>query len=361
MIVAIPVTPSDLYQVPFFINALNRAGQAGLGNHEAIVFSGPECASYAALIVKALQGKFFRVSKVEWDADTMTHWPNGANECFQRVAHHIAKLDTDEPFLFCELDMIPIKSGWADALQLAYRQAAQPCLGVVAPTFKAYRNDAKTLEGDPLPPRIVKEDKHMVGAGVYPAKFALQSTLLRFLDSLNPFDIQLQYEIFAMGVAHTDLISHHFNTVNYRREGDKVVCDDKEPEKLFDAITYSGEVNMDAVLVHGCKDGSLSELLAGSPAPHGSNGRGGALESVTPLTAKQELEVEEKDEEDTPEEDDTSSRENLDPEEKSEEVFDGRITTTELVKKARSLGIKVPIGTPRAEIMNMIEEVDQPA
>jgi hypothetical protein len=66
-----------------------------------------------------------------------------------------------------------------------------------------------------------------------------------------------------MDLHATKFIHHHGRTHNYRREGDMIVCDDKD---MPDGISYNGPIPPEAVVVHGCKDGSLSRLLV-SPTP----------------------------------------------------------------------------------------------
>ena len=75
----------------------------------------------------------------------------------------------------------------------------------------------------------------------------------------QPFDVYLRGSLRRIGMANTELISDQWNTNNYRRTEDGIVCDARPFHRLV--RDRGGIVSPKAVLIHGCKDDSLDELI----------------------------------------------------------------------------------------------------
>lgn len=146
-------------------------------------------------------------------------------------------------------------------------------MGAIVPTRGfSYMQDGslKPTMGEP----------HMVGTGIYHHEFGARSPNIGQIDRvmpwagpLEPFDIRLRHEI-VPHAHNTILIQHNWNTGNYREEGGKIICDDLSGDpNLSHAKPYDGH----AVVVHGCKDGSLAKLVLADK-----------LTAVKPVVAKVE-------------------------------------------------------------------------
>ena len=188
----------------------------------------------------------------------LTGWPLAPNRHFKLTAAKINGLGIKEAFYFFELDNDPMVTGWLDQIHDAYVEANKPYMGCVTPT----RGFEMTPDG-PVP--ALGED-HMIGTGIYPPNLSAYSVKLTSVDKfapwsrmpIEPFDVAMRHEIVPHAHA-TKLIQHNWRTAKYRKEGDAIVCEDVEgikPEeshkKPWDGV---------AIVIHGCKDESLTDLL----------------------------------------------------------------------------------------------------
>jgi hypothetical protein len=78
----------------------------------------------------------------------------------------------------------------------------------------------------------------------------------------EPFDVYLRWPIRNIGVSHTELISDMWSTQNYHMEGTNLVCESVDHGSRV-VRPRGGFVSTKALLVHGCKDGSLADIVLG--------------------------------------------------------------------------------------------------
>lgn len=212
-------------------------------------------------------------------------WPHACNQSFQKVAQWAAKQTL--PWYNFELDNVPFP-GWLDALQKEYDDAKKDFMGVIVNT----RGLAKDSEGKMV--SVSTGEKHMVGTGIYPPQYGNTSVKVPFLARHmiwgghlpEPYDVQIRHEVVPYA-HHTNLIAHRFKTVNYRVEGDKLVCDNA-PDNPATA-DHSAPIPPGTLVVHGVKDDSLAKwVLAGgvipTPAAKAPEPLSPALTPVEPAT-----------------------------------------------------------------------------
>jgi hypothetical protein len=188
----------------------------------------------------------------------LTGWPIAPNRHFKLAAAKIHGLGIKEAFYFFELDNDPMVAGWLDRIHDEYVEANKPYMGCVTPT----RGFEMTPDG-PIP---ANGEDHMVGTGIYPPHLSTYSVKLPSVDKIapwsrmpmEPFDVAMRHEIVPHAHA-TTLIQHNWRTAKYRKQGDSIVCDDVEGiqpneshKKPWDGVS---------IVIHGCKDGSLTDLL----------------------------------------------------------------------------------------------------
>jgi hypothetical protein len=179
---------------------------------------------------------------------------------FVWTIRHLAEIENDQPWLWLEPDAPPVKARWDVLLADDYRAAGKPYYGFVRPT--AWRD----AEGNLTP---VEGDNMMLGVGIYPPDMHKDKELLPLLNDLSlprpshppvPWDIYLRWHQFRRGVHSSTLIYDRWRTCNYTRgEFDEILCEPIAGERG----AVGGAIPDEAVLVHGCKDGSLHRLVIG--------------------------------------------------------------------------------------------------
>jgi hypothetical protein len=188
-----------------------------------------------------------------------------------------------------ELDMLPVKHRWAVALFEDYRYGGTPFRGAVVDTPFNDNGSLVFRSGDTM----------MMGTGIYPPNMDRDERLKPLLMDLtkpgiwNPpdaFDVYLRWVIKGIGVSNTPLISDMWATQNYHRTTEGIVCESVDHGDRV-VRERGGLVNRSAVLVHGCKDGSLAKLLLGDAEarPVGNIGDPGPAGPVGPANPDEDF------------------------------------------------------------------------
>ncbi len=252
MLCVLPVSSHDAHLIPFFSKALARCGPNPL--HQALIVARPADTEHAQTLFANCEGIFGAVEVFILPQDGPSGWPQGPNHYFSSIIIHLQNIKNTQPWLMCELDCTPLKTGWLDSLETEYNMVSEkfPFVGVLEKTH-AINND-----GDP-----VEAGRHMVGAGIYPPNISSFSQLWVFVPRMNkPYDVMLQWEI-APNTHHTKLIQHCFRTESYTRTGEVIQGEDKNG--FPNGIVFNQPLSPEAVLHHGCTDGSLADIFIETP------------------------------------------------------------------------------------------------
>jgi len=258
MNILIPVSQHDKHLLPDFVKVLQHFG--GFDEHK-VLFLSTQSAKEEAYEAAAALGAEAHAFNMDFQGGA----PFACSNHFATAVHHLGRAGNTDPFLWMELDMLPVKKGWATAIQQEYRRQGQPFLGNWVPTPWIVEGKLTTKDGDNM----------MMGCGVYPPHMERDERFKPLILDLaktgvrcprDPFDVYLRWVIKHAGVANTDLIADMWQTQNYRREGDDIVCDAVKQDKP--CRPRSGAIHPSAVLVHGCKDGSLARLLLTGEGRH---------------------------------------------------------------------------------------------
>jgi hypothetical protein len=254
MLLAIPVSASDAKNLPHTAEIFKKFGP----------YAGFQCAIFARLEIENEARVFAEQIKPLFsnlDIHIIDFHSNGATEAaakhFRAVAQTVSEKYTAGPWYFYELDNTPIQIGWLSKLQREHHESGKAHMGAIVPT-----RGFSIMQDGSLKPSF--GDPHMVGTGIYHHAMGALSPNIGQLDRsmpwagpLEPFDIRLRYEV-VPHAHNTILIQHNWNTGNYRVENGQIVCDDLSGDvNLSHAKPYDGH----AVVVHGCKDGSLAKLV----------------------------------------------------------------------------------------------------
>ena len=263
MIIVVPVSKTDDEVVDDFIRVFNLFGP--YENHDLIVVSRPSDTKEGRKVYRALEHNNFK-DKTHWvfDEDGRCGWPGGPNHYWVETINFLAEEyggDRSQPWLWLEMDMTPIKRGWADTLEEGYNNCGKPFMGNLAWTTTTTTEDDKSHE-------MLNLCKHLVGAAIYPpaAEMDKYSKIWRKVNRINTaWDVLLQWEL-PQHTHDTKLIQMLFRTGNYQRiKSDTgrwiVQGEDREPWPDPN-YTFTKPVDIkNAVIVHGCNDGSLARMV----------------------------------------------------------------------------------------------------
>jgi hypothetical protein len=249
MLLYVPVTRSDFHLAAPLFRWMKTLG--GLGQHPMVVAfaqSGiPDVEAEA--IRKALSSLGGSTFVIEQGNHPEYGWPRSANFIFQEAAFYAAQNQAhgQSCWYFYELDNVPLKPGWIDALQAEYEYRERPCMGVVNNTVRK----GNRVTG-----------KHLVGTAIYSPDIFHRASICKHLHLLgDPFDVALEVQIVPL-TWDTKLIQHNWSTAKYRLEKDQAFCEnakDRPASKDYARPVTLGERG--PLVVHGVKDTSLIRLL----------------------------------------------------------------------------------------------------
>ena len=263
MIIVVPVSKTDEEVLDDFIRVFNLFGP--YKGHDLIVVNRPRDYKWGRAVYRSIKDSNFKSTTHHvFEEDGRAGWPAGPNHYWVETVNFLAEEyegDRDQPWLWLEMDMTPIKRGWLDKLQHEYDSCGKPFMGNLAWTTTTTTEDDESH-------KMLNLCQHLVGAAIYPPASDMDkySKLWRNVNKINTaWDVILQWEL-PQHAHDTNLLQLLFRTGNYQKikndEGKWIVQgNDREPWP-DPTYTFSKPVDLDnAVLVHGCNDGSLARLI----------------------------------------------------------------------------------------------------
>ena len=201
-----------------------------------------------------LKDCFMNVNKIAAQ-DGFDGWPLGPNQMFVDSAVHCYSFQ--EPWYFWEPDCVPMKAGWCDILQDEYMKNPS----ILGCTYGGgIASDGRTLF------------KMIVGSAIYPPNFLDYCPLARNLNSYNltyrsagivpePWDVYCRWEFLKIG-RDTPFIRSYWKSVNYYWRGGSIAffAENADAQAIQNVTCPDRTVSTDALVVHGCKDGSLHKM-----------------------------------------------------------------------------------------------------
>lgn len=248
MKIVLAINDSDRRNIPGFVWALKHQG-AQVG-HKLLLVHGKEDRKLAHEVFDDIKDLFPTFSYIyELPGPNPKGWPKGPNAYWKKTIDFLLFAKNRDPWLWMETDLIPVKKNWATILEKEYIRAGKPFMGCVEAN-KVYTSDGIELV----------HGEHMVGIGIYPPDIDKYSTNWKHIDKANvAFDWVCGYEM-VPHTHRTPMIHNAFRTVNYRIENRKIVCSDIVP-KVTRGTFADRPITKDVILHHGCKDGSLVQLM----------------------------------------------------------------------------------------------------
>lgn len=305
MRICIPLTPADNLKDPktgqraagsnvkdlveLQVKVLTKFG--GLDQHQILIVPTPSLLPLGNAFADALRGacpntKCVCLTNGQMPFEPQDVWPVGANNHFANTFLHAVAHEAEVmPTLWYEMDSFPTQEGWVDRLAVAYQNSRETFFGCVKEM--GFIDDAGN-------PRMQAGDDYMLGVAVYPPEFGAdmntpmntdmseQACRLRVLCQIKhdletlalpgrpgegsrsigeAFDIYLRTSLKRGGRAATGLIADQWNTYNYRLDDEGQLVCDAGPDRP-NSRQRGGIVDPEAVLIHGCKDGTGHRLAA---------------------------------------------------------------------------------------------------
>lgn len=191
-------------------------------------------------------GSYRRVTYKE----TLKGWPDGPNQCYAVAAKTVFDMPGSDPWLWLEADCVPTRPEWLTQIEREHRYCGLPILGAFESTFGL---DGKVI------------GRHVTGVAVYPHDWWKTCAPLRSLETATDgyrrtgssppaFDVYIApYAVPACATGKT--MRHYWKSHSYREIDGEVVCEFTTP------YGASNKIDMNAALIHGCKDYSLLDIV----------------------------------------------------------------------------------------------------
>lgn len=213
-------------------------------------------------ITKELEKSFPKVERIVAQ-DGFNGWPLGPNQMFVDASTHCYRYE--DPWYFWEPDCVPMVKGWVDKLEEEFNTHPNKIMGSIV-------NGGMAPSGKNVYQLIV-------GSAVYPAKFLNYCGLAASLCNYNiayrqagtipePWDVRCRWTFMENG-RNTDLIKAYWRSCNYQyRDGDLIFfAEGPEAQEIQSVTCPDRKVDPKAIVVHGCKDGSLHRMIIGAYQP----------------------------------------------------------------------------------------------
>jgi len=218
-------------------------------------------------IIEELKKTFPEVGRIIAQ-DGYNNWPLGPNQMFADAAAQCYAVN--EPWMFWEPDCVPMKAGWVDDLDTEFRKE---------PAILGHKYDGGVATNGKNIYNMI------VGSAVYPPNFLDFCPSARSLDTYNmayrnaenypePWDVRCRWNFMAIG-RDCPLLRTYWKSVNYQWKDGKIVffAENAEAEAIQEVTCPDRFISSKAVVIHGCKDGSLHKMaIAGFPMPSDSTG-----------------------------------------------------------------------------------------
>jgi len=259
MLLVIPVSKADASLIPNVVRAfeINPPGR----DHTLLVVSTHDASDEANTLIDGIQRHFTSSTLHVLSPKADEGWPRSMNSLFQQTVYKVATLiPENQGWFWHELDTVPLANNWLSTIETAYYADANESvkegrgiyrfLGVKDATVKAQNGELLPLE---------KAGSHMAAVGVYPSNFVdLVPIVPALTGGRDPFYVRAQWYVLKL-LNVSPLIQNNWRTVNYRLDGDEIVCD-SHANWAWD-IHYNNPISKDALIIHGVKDSSLVDLL----------------------------------------------------------------------------------------------------
>jgi len=250
MLIVVPVSSTDYQVLSGFVSALKYFGP--YPNNNVLIVCRPIDIDYAKEVFSEI-GNLFKQKHIHVFAENgKLGWPHGPNFYWAQTIKYLSDSKNESPWLWMEMDCIPVKNNWIKLLEQEYDESPMKILGVIQENVPFF------IRGD-----RIKTGEHVNGVAIYPPD--LHKILPEYVNVLNSdtaFDTLFMVPLTEQA-QNTNQIQFCYRTIKYKWVNNELVGE-QNPEwarnRLDDRI-FNNPISSSAVLVHGCEDGSLSRLI----------------------------------------------------------------------------------------------------
>jgi hypothetical protein len=244
-------------------------------SHEVLLAAPKDCEEHLNEIREVIGDQFSKVH-THYLINHKNGWPVGCNMMFSAVSYHVFTSIPCKCWYMFEADNTPIKPNWLNTISDEYDRLGRPFMGVIHPSY--WRRGMGTSED-----RFVQDGTHLVGTSIYPQDAPRYSKLYKSIPFQRiPWDVYWQWDI-VKHASNTNLIHHEWRTIRYKR--DKKTGEINGERVPPGSLPYEPRpLRPEAVVHHGCKDGSLMHIMRGLFSSR--------IEPVAPQPAEQQPELE---------------------------------------------------------------------
>lgn len=247
MLIVIPVSTADQHLATSMLDLILKLG--GVRPHKILLAFSQLVSSEKKKELEGVAAQCGELTSMTLKGSDERGWPRSANSIFSELAMHVHtdRSHGEQFWYFMEADNTPMCRDWADKLAAEYRLAKMPCMGAINKTMRGGGENRR------------QDGHHLVGTAIYPVDLWTRVRLCKHINMLpDPFDVAIQWEV--VPISHnTELIQHNWSTCKYTKRGARVVCQSSTDRPNHD--DYANPISQKAVVVHGCKDGSLAKLV----------------------------------------------------------------------------------------------------
>lgn len=233
MLLVLPVSKHDLHLSFDLLHVIESFGKCDA--HDLLVASRPSCVSACDVLTDRYFQLFKSVHLAVLESDGPEGWPQGANDIFMRTAVVAQTLCEEKKtsWFFVEPDCIPLTEEWLDAIEMDHAANGKKFTG----NLVSYGENA---------------DGNHFNGGCWVQPWNASKLL-----PLNKLDTAVDYVHRKFILEHgnaTELIQNCYRSTEFHY-GDDGRIQYRDEHGNIDSI------NKNAVIIHGCKDGSLHNLI----------------------------------------------------------------------------------------------------
>ncbi len=257
-----PISHADVNRLAANVDLFRALG--GAPRHPMMLLPTRSVTSHAHQAAERLKPYAASVEVIEWDDDNVQNWPISGNRMWQHACREIMKklrLGNDHtPWLYMEQDCTLLVPGAIDKLEQEYALIGKRCMGTEAPSRMPIGDpkEGKFTTAEFIPGQarnitfmpsvcIFPADIHAMTDGVYGTQFG------------NAWDKDLKF-YFNRSRHITKLIQHQWRTERFEEVDGEIIGKDSK-ENVEQQYTEGGPVSKEAVIHHGCRDGSLGKII----------------------------------------------------------------------------------------------------
>jgi hypothetical protein len=256
MLLVIPVSKHDKHLIENFKTLI---GKFPVGeDHDLLVIGSKENQNEIEKLEYDIK-HLFASSSTHIIDDTVYGWPMSCNYYFQQTCYYLRNKKKLDSFFWYELDSAPLKENWLDIISREYyldtTKAAKE--NRKPKTFLGSKQRNYEGENGELLPESIAGPK-MSSVGVYSIDICNIPVLTSLSLSNRHWTSVIQWYTTPF-LNDSKLIQDNWRTNKYRKLNESIVCD--SIANLAWDVHFNNPVDKEVVIVHGCKDESLFDLL----------------------------------------------------------------------------------------------------